>query len=120
MISGVFRDGHSRLTVTVHGKSRPQEIEFVVDTGFEGDLALPGQLVSALGLMPAGVRRRRLANGAVINCRYYRTEIELFAGTRPAEVLHLEGMALLGTALLDDHMLQVEVTEGGEVLVEPL
>lgn len=44
----------------------------------------------------------------------------MVSGTRWVEILELEGRPLLGTSLLDGHLLQVEVTEGGEVLVEPL
>lgn len=120
MIQGAFRDGHPRVVITVHGDTGAQAIEFTVDTGFEGDLALPSRIVSTLGVQPTGVRRRGLANGAVISCRFFQVSIDSMAGTRGAEVLLLEGMPLLGTALLDEQFLHIEVTEGGEVLIEPL
>src|SRR5438874_272445 len=102
----MFRDGHPRVVVTLYGAAGPQAIEFTVDTGFEGDLALPSHLASALGVNPVGVRRRGLANGAVISCRFYQVPIEWISGPRAAEVLLLEGMPLLGTALLDGCLLQ--------------
>jgi hypothetical protein len=37
-----------------------------------------------------------------------------------AEAVAIEGNLLLGTALLQDYLLQVEVSEGGEVAIEPL
>ncbi len=120
MIVGSFRDGHPRLVVTLYGAGGSREMEFTVDTGFDGDLALPNHMAAGLGVEPAGVRRRGLADGAVIGCRFSRIEIEWTTGVRPAEVLFLAGRPLLGTALLEDHLLQVQVTEGGEVIVEPL
>lgn len=76
MISGVFRAGHPCTAITVYGGAAPQELEFIVDTGFEGDLALPSHVAFAICGTAAGVRRRVLANSAAINCRLYRASIE--------------------------------------------
>ena len=46
---GSFRDGHPRLTVLLPSQNGPLEIEFIVDTGFDGDLALPGPVARRLG-----------------------------------------------------------------------
>ena len=40
--------------------------------------------------------------------------------TRTTEVLVLEGEPLLGTVLMRENLLQVEMTDGGEVIIEPL
>ena len=49
MIPGVFRDGHPRTAITVYGDDAPQEVDFIVDTGFEGDLALPSHVADTAG-----------------------------------------------------------------------
>ena len=43
-----------------------------------------------------------------------------FEEGRPTEVLILEGEPLLGTVLMREHLLQVEMTEGGETVIDPL
>jgi predicted aspartyl protease len=45
---GEFRDGHPRARLTLNGLAGQLELEFVVDTGFDGDLALPGHLARQL------------------------------------------------------------------------
>ena len=39
---------------------------------------------------------------------------------RSTEVLILEGDPLLGTVFLQDYLVQMEVTEGGQIAIEPL
>jgi clan AA aspartic protease len=120
VILGEYRDGHPRATVKLLGPSGAVEIEFIVDTGFEGDLALPGSVVRQLGARPAGFRSHAVAGGARMNCPCYTALVEWDNGPKPVEVLVLEGNPLLGTTLLDDHLLQVEVTTGGDVIIGPL
>ena len=61
MTSGEFRDGHPRATLTLLGDNGPLLVEFVADTGFEGDLALPGHIARQLGNRRSGLRARALA-----------------------------------------------------------
>ncbi len=117
---GEFRDGHPRLRLTVLGAGVQVDIEFIVDTGFEGDLALPTYLADQLGDSPVGTRRRLLANGAMIRCPFYEASTEWDGELRDVEVVVLEGNPLLGTALLDGYLLEAEITEGGGVEIEPL
>jgi predicted aspartyl protease len=118
MISEEFRDGHPRTTVALPGADGDLEIEFIIDTGFEGDLALPGHLARRLG-QPAGFRVRALADGTLIKCPYFLVTIDWIDGeSRRTEVLVLEGEPLLGTAYLRDTLVQIEMSEGGEVSAE--
>jgi len=57
MIAGVVTAaGEPVVRVTVRGPSgREQEIETIIDTGFDGSLALPPNVISALGLPGGGV-----------------------------------------------------------------
>ena len=120
MILGRFRYGHPRATLHLPGTSGPMPVEFIVDTGFEGDLAVPGHLASRLAGAQVGFRRRMLADGLVIHCPFYEILLDWSDEPRITEVLALLGHPLLGTALLEDYLLQVEIGEGGEVLIDPL
>jgi clan AA aspartic protease len=118
VIDGTFRDGHPRVTLTLPGKNGPLDIEFIVDTGFEGDLALSSEWTSQLDAVQVGTDPRRLADGTVIRCPYYSVLLnadEEEEEPRFAQVLELDGAPLLGTTFLRDLLLQIEVTEGGEV-----
>ena len=95
-------------------------IEFIVDTGFEGELCLPASLVSRLITLTSGSCPVRLADGTI----RYRPSCEVMLNwqgeSRRTDVLILEGYPLLGVELLADCLLQIEMTDGGEVSIEPL
>jgi hypothetical protein len=46
--------------------------------------------------------------------------IEWYEEARLVDVLELEGIPLLGGELLYGSLLQIEMTDGGEVSIEPL
>ena len=120
MISGVFREDHPRITLPLPGIRGEVRVEFIVGTGFAGDLTLPGNLAAQLDGEFAGLGERRLANGQRFQCRTYEIVLDWVAESRPVEVLVLEGDPLVGTVLLREHHLHVEMTDGGEALIEPL
>jgi predicted aspartyl protease len=107
--------------LTLSGVERPLEIEFIVDTGFAGELALPGRLAVGLDSDPGGYRKRRAANDSTLLCALVIAMVQWDDSWRAVEVLVLEeGEALLGTQLVHDMALHVEMSEGGQVLIEPL
>lgn len=120
MITGVFRDDHPRVVLSLPGLRGGMEVEFIVDTGFAGDLALPARLAGLLDAEMIGIRERSLANGQRFPCPSARVALEWFMEPRLTEVLVLEGDPLLGTLILSDYLLQMEMIEGGEVSIEPL
>ena len=61
---GEFRDGHPRAVLSLPGRFGPMEIEFVVDTGFEGDFILSPDIVRSLGAAYSGSAVRLLADGS--------------------------------------------------------
>ena len=125
MTVGTFRNGHPRVVLTLPGREGPFDVEFIVDTGFEGDLALPAELARRLDAPPGGPRIRALADGSRVRCTVYEVwsdeiAMEWEPDARLIEILVLEGNPLVGMQLLNDRHLHVEVTEGGEVLIEPI
>lgn len=124
MIVGTFHDGHPRVVLTLPGRNGPFDVEFIVDTGFEGDLALPAEQARQLDAVQGGPRIRALADGSLVRCAVYEVPTEEIPmdwdpDLRLIEILVLEGNPLLGMQILNDRHLHVEVTEGGEVFVEP-
>ncbi len=120
MMLGTFRDEHPRITLSLPQIGAELDVEFIVDTGFAGDLALPAHLARLLEGTFSGLGERRLANGQHLNCRTYEIMLDWDDELRPTEVLILEGDPLLGTVILRDHLIQMEMTDGGELSVEPL
>jgi clan AA aspartic protease len=117
---GSFRDGHPRITLALGGMNGRLTIEFIVDTGFAGGPALPGHRARQIDLQPSSFRDWMLANGAMIKCPIIDADVEWEDEPRRTEVLVLGGNPLVGTQFLEDCLLQVQMNDGGEVVIEPL
>jgi clan AA aspartic protease len=100
------------------GLSALVSVEFIVDTGFEGDLALPATVLQRLDAQPLFRSLRSLADGTIRECPVYQVVLEWSGDERPTQVLGLEHNPLLGVLLLEGCHLDVEFVEGAEVLIE--
>lgn len=120
MILGQVEDFFPRLTLALPGRDGPLEVEFLVDTGFYGELALPISLLRLLDAAPLDRRTLRLVDGSPRVARAAEALIDWNGEPRLAEVLELGGEPLLGVLLLQEYHLHAEMTDGGEVLLEPL
>jgi clan AA aspartic protease len=121
MIRGRIRDHEAIIEFEVAGRDQSlQQIEAVVDTGFNGYLTLPSHLVSALQLPFAGHRRGTLADGSVARLDVYLASV-VWHG-RPKEVLisQTPGTPLIGMSLLEGSRLAMDVVDGGTVTLEEL
>ena len=96
-------------------------IEFVVDTGFTDDLALPLDIINRLNLRPReGVVALTLADGSVANYERY-TAYVLWHGQRLGiEVLNMEGDPLIGMDLLRGSSISIDALPGGGVTITEL
>lgn len=115
-----MRGGLPRVTLDLPGQSGTLRREFVLDTGFEGELALPASDVAQLVRSPAFAQRVRLADGSEREQAVYLVTIDWNDEPRMTEVLVLEGSPLLGSGLLAEQFVQLEMTQNGEVSIEPL
>ena len=92
-------------------------LEFVVDTGFGGWLALPTDMIQALGLT---YRRRRPAAQVIgqvwLNC--YSGHAVWHGEDKELEIIESDGECLLGAALLRGSKLTANFRPGGAVLIE--
>jgi clan AA aspartic protease len=120
MIRGSFQDDAPRATLTLIADNERTEVEFVVDTGFTGTLALPPFLLATVGATLDGVRLIQLADGTERRAPLCVVQIEWYGEARTLRATVIEDEPLIGIGLLREHHLHVEVTEGGEVLAEPL
>ena len=120
MIYGHVRDNFPYVLLTLPGRSGPSVVEFLVDTGFDGDLALPSALVTQPEATFSFEKEVRMADGSIRRRPHYEIFLDWNEEPRLTQILVLEGVPLLEGLLLRDYLLQIEVTDGGEVSVEPL
>ena len=121
MISGIVNDGHPTVAVQFRFPNRPDlSIEFVVDTGFTDQLCLPSEAVILLGLPFKYAMPVNLADNSEVTLPVHEAIILWNGEEREVRVLATGRRPLLGTALLDEHELVVQFTEGGLVTIEEL
>lgn len=121
MIEGVVNAAYEAVvTLPLRGPSRqPREIEAVIDTGYNGFLTLPPQLVAELGLPLLTQGRATLANGVAEIFNVYDVTVIWDGMPRDIEADAVGPAPLAGMLLLKNHSLYVEVTDGGRVIIEP-
>ncbi len=97
-----------------------QSIAGVVDTGFNGHLTLPLDVIRRLELEPRVPTNVTLATGVRSRLNTWSGQVRWHDGPRTIRILESEGMPLLGMELLQDSQLVVQVRVGGDVLIEEL
>ena len=116
MIIGVV-NAHTEATIRLPVRAadgRAQEIEVILDTGFNGSLTLPPAMIASLGLQWRTRGLVMLANGTEDHCDIYAATI--IGDGRPRNILveAADTDPLVGMALLYGHDLHMQVVEGGQ------
>ena len=95
-----------------------RDVDAVLDTGFTRFLTLPPATVAELGLGFRGVNRVILADGSEATVEVYGVTV-LWDG-QPREVVAYvaDTTPLLGMSLLHNHNLNIDVEDGGQVLIQ--
>jgi clan AA aspartic protease len=122
MIIGVV-NAHTEVTIRLPVRAadgRAQEIEVILDTGFNGSLTLPPAMIASLGLQWRTRGLVMLANGTEDHCDIYAATIIWDGRPRNILVEAADTDPLVGMALLYGHDLHMQVVEGGSVVIEPL
>lgn len=106
-------DGSGRALVRIRLKNPADateaELDAWIDTGFTGELVLPQQNVTSLGLPLGPSVMARLANGSDIQLDTYTCLLEWFDEWKRIEVVANQGQyPLLGVGLLLDHDLHID------------
>ena len=107
--------------VPVMGRNgRFQILEFVLDTGFDGFLALLAELIQRLGLEPAESVFITFANGR--RELWNAWDCRILWHDQPRDIVAFEsrGESLLGMALLEGSQVNIQVRIDGAVVIEEL
>ncbi len=122
MISGVVtHDRQAVIHLTVRGPAgQEQEIEAIIDTGFDGSLSLPSLIVVQLGLPWRQRGRALLADGSESVFDIYEATVDWDGEARRIAVDEAETVPLVGMFLLEGYELTVQVQPGGNVTLRAL
>ena len=121
MISGIVTDRQATVTLTfllANGLRVP--IEFVMDTGFTGELCLPPEAVSLMGLPFRHDTLANLADNSEVMLSLHEAIVFWDDIERDVLVIATGRRPLIGTALLDEQELVIQFTEGGLVTIDEL
>jgi len=99
-------------------EGQAREVNAVIDTGYSGALTLPPSLVAELELPYVLSSRATLADDTEVGFSVHRV-IALWDGQpRHIEAHALGSTPLVGMLLLDSHNLNIEVVDGGSVVIQ--
>ena len=92
--------------------------ECILDTGFDGDIALPLAAIRRLGLALSGRRFTILGNGDGVFMHTY-VGTALWHGVQTeVTVLQTRSESAIGMSLLENNTVAMQVWDGGDVLIE--
>jgi predicted aspartyl protease len=94
---GHVRDHLPRVSLRMLGRDAPIVVEFVLDTGFDGELVLPERVLRDLQVRADGGQTTFLPGVGRERVSRYWAHVEWQGGWLEVEVLHIEGRPLLGT-----------------------
>ena len=97
-----------------------ERVEAVIDTGFNGYLTLPSDLVNRLNLQLAGNRRATLGDGNTVVMDVYLAKVIWHGQEREVIVLQAEGGPLIGMSLLYGNRVILTIVNGGDVTIDPI
>ena len=119
MTGHVTAEGEIALTLApADPQSTP--IEAIVDTGFNGELTLPSDLLQSLGAIPAGTRTAELADGSLVVMNVHAVRI-LWHG-QPCDVAAMEtdSTPLVGMSLLWGSRVAFDARDQGTLAIEEI
>jgi clan AA aspartic protease len=122
VIYGVVNSRCEATLPLVVGNSSGQReaINTVIDTGFDGFLSLPSEIITRLGLPWTISNPATLGDGSETVFDFY-TGIVIWDGQyRTIDIAASETESLLGMAMLYGYRLQINTLEGGTVKIESL
>ena len=122
MITGfVTSNREAVIRIAVRGSgNQATQVEAVIDTGFNGFLTLPSQLVTNLALPFAGTTRATLGDGSEAHLDVFEATVLWDNQERNLVVFAAEGEALVGMSMFSGCRVTLEVEDGGAVTIEAL
>ncbi len=120
MITGfVNADSEAMIRLRLRGTNgRQRDVSAIIDTGFNGFLTLPPDLIRALALPRIARARAVVANGGEEILDICRAVVLWDGKLRAVEATSLSNAPLVGMGLLQGHELLIQVEEGGKVFIK--
>ncbi len=120
MIQGYVNDAYEAIVpFTLQGPSgQTRDIEAVIDTGYNGYLTLTSELVTALRLRYRSRDLAVLADGREAVFDVYGVTVLLDGHTRQVDAYMSDATPLVGMRLLQGHNLNIDVVDGGRVVIQ--
>jgi clan AA aspartic protease len=106
--------------VIISDRSQKIAVDAVVDTGFNGDLILPIEMVLELELIPQGYQKATLGDGTISQFRVYTGTVIWDGSRKVVEVNVATSGVLIGMGLLEGYKLEVNTTPNGIVTITNL
>lgn len=88
-----------------------------LDTGFDGEVCLPADVISRLALLHLGQREGTLADGSTVFVEAYAGTVFWFGDERDVVVLNSGGASLAGTGLLSGCRVTIDMVADGPVII---
>ena len=104
----------------IGSNQRREKVEAVIDTGFNGYLTLPNNLIRYLNLQRAGSRHVTLGDGNVVVLDVYLAMVLWHGQQREVLALQADGGPLIGMSLLYGNRVMLEVIDDGGVTIVSL
>jgi clan AA aspartic protease len=122
MISGrVSGNREAIISVIVHdAEGGTREVEAIIDTGFDGSLSLPPDVVADMKLPWRRRGQALLADGSTTVFDIYDAVLEWDGKLRRVAVDEANTAPLVGMELLDGFAVTLEVRPGGTVTIQQL
>ncbi len=109
------------VPVTVLDSQRnPHIIQFILDTGFTGQLLLPDRYMNRLGLSTSEWVNARPATGEFVRVSYAEATVVWQGIQRRAEIIQLNSEPLLGMEFLWNHRITIDAVPNGPVAITPI
>ena len=120
MIEGIVNSNlEAVVTLFLRGREgQAQQVDAVIDTGFNGYLALPPTLVADLELPVVGDGEAVLADGKEVSFNVYGVTAVWDGLPKYVETGAVGDEPLVGMSMLAGHDLRVRCADGGRVVIE--
>ena len=121
MLTGRIHNRQAWLTVEILNNSgQPFPVEVVLDTGFEGELALLIPVIRQLGLQGYDYGFAEQSDGSFTRVAIYRATVLWDGQRRQIDVIESGSDSLLGMELLLGSRVTLDVRDGSPVTIDAL
>lgn len=122
MIEGAYNDYREAVVdLVVRGPTGEElQLEFLIDTGFNGELTLHTSVAAALDLRTVGVERAMLADGGIIMFSVADALLHWNGTLRRVKVGVADTVSHRGMQVLEGHELRIHAIPNGRVVISAL